>query len=76
MTRSTKQTTHYRERAAECASLASTANMAHTRDEYQELARHYLVLAEAENRKSSPAPLKRRKTGRSIKFGRALAHAT
>ena len=63
MTRSTKQTTHYRERAAECASLASTANMAHTRDEYQELARHHLVLAEAENRKSSPAPLKRRKTG-------------
>ena len=77
MTRSSKQTTQYRERAAECASLASTANMAHMRDEYQELARHYLVLAEAKNRKKlSSAPIKRRKTGRSFKFGRNLAPAT
>jgi hypothetical protein len=33
--------------AAECASLASTAIMPDMRDEYRELARHYLLLAEA-----------------------------
>jgi hypothetical protein len=51
--------------------------MPHMRDEYRELARHYLVLAEAENQKKpSPAPIRRRKTGRSFKFGRHLAPAT
>jgi hypothetical protein len=49
MNRSTKQTAQYRERAAECANLASTAVAPHVRGEYRQLARYYLVLADAEN---------------------------
>jgi hypothetical protein len=73
MRRSINQTAQYRERAAECASLASTANMPRTQAEYRELARHYLMLADAENQiKPSPAPRRRRKRGRLFKFNRTL----
>jgi hypothetical protein len=77
MGRSTKQTTQYREQAVECANLASAAVMPHVCDKYRELARRYLVLAEAENQKKpSSAAIRRRKMGRSFKFGRHLAPAT
>jgi hypothetical protein len=77
MRRSSKPTAKYRERAAECANLASTAIIPHMRDEYREIAQQYLALAEAENQKKlSSTPIRRRKTGRSFKFGRNLAPAT